>query len=315
MKAVHRKADPLDDYSGLELRDFRLMWAVADTRGLTPAAKRLRLTPSALSHQLKSLELWAGVPLFTREKRSMRPTQAGEALLEASAQVLGVVGETEAKMKRLRTGGAGVIRMCTQCYTGYHWLPGVITSFRARFPEVEVRLVAEATNRWEDALAAREVDIVLTTELPREDRNVQLFPTLKDEMKLIMPNDHMLSQKTFVTPEEIAKENILLYADRPENSLMCQQILRPAGVWPERFTSVSLTEALMALVKAGMGVAALASWAIDPQLKAGEFAARRITRKGWKRTWYAAMWPSELAGPLVTAFAQELKKQLGGRRG
>ena len=314
MNSVHNTVDALEAYSGLELRDFRLMWAVADTRGLTPAAKRLRLTPSALSHQLKRLEEWAGVPLFTREKRAMRPTQAGEALLEASAKILGVVGETEAKMKRLRAGGSGVIRMCTQCYTGYHWLPGVIASFRQRFPEVEVRLVSEATNRWEEALAEREVDIVLTTELPREGRNIELIPTLKDELKLIMPSDHPLAAKSFVTPEQIAKENILIYASRPENSLMCQQILRPAGVWPERYTSVSLTEALIALVKAGMGVAALASWAVEPQVAAGEFAARRITRKGWKRTWYAAMWPSALAGPLVTAFGQELKKQLGGRR-
>lgn len=313
MNPAHNSIETLVDYSGLELRDFRLMWTVADTRGLTPAAKRLRLTPSALSHQLKALEEWAGVPLFTREKRAMRPTLAGEALLEASAQILGVVGETEAKMKRLREGGAGVIRLCTQCYTGYHWLPGVIGSFREQYPDVDVRLVSEATYRWEEALAEREVDIVLTTELPRENRNVELIPTLKDEMMLIMPNDHPLTARSFVTPEQIAKENILIYAERPEKSLMCQQILRPAGAWPERYTSVALTEAVMALVKAGMGVAALASWAVEPQVAAKEFAARRITRRGWKRTWYAAMWPSEIAGPLVTAFGKELKKQLGGR--
>ncbi|GAB5560303.1 MAG: LysR substrate-binding domain-containing protein [Synoicihabitans sp.] len=293
------------------MRDFRLVWAVAELRGLTAAAKRLRLTPSALSHQLKALESEVGTALFSRETRAMRPTAAGEVMLEAAAKVLGVVEETEDRLQKMKQGSAGLIRMCTQCYTGYHWLPDVITSFRKDYPDVDVRLVAEATHRWETALAEREVDVVLTTERPRNERNVVLTPTLRDEMMLIMSPDHRLAAKKTVRPEDIVRENLLIYAQRPEDSLLCSEVLKPAGVWPERYTTVDLTEAVFALVKAGMGVACLANWGIIPQIESGEIVARRITRYGWKRTWWAATWPSREAGPLVEAFVKNLQAEIG----
>lgn len=310
MNRIQQNPKALDSYSGLEMRDFRLMWAVAELRGLTAAAKRLHLTPSALSHQLKALESSVGTPLFSRETRAMRPTAAGEVMLEAAAKVLGIVGETEHRLTQLNEGTAGQIRMCTQCYTGYHWLPDVIADFRRDYPEVEVSLVSEATYRWEEALTEREVDVVLTTERPVGDRKLALAPTLKDEMMLLMHPGHPLAKKRVVQPADIVRENLLIYAKRPEDSLLCRDILQPAGVWPERYTSVHLTEAVFALIKADMGVACMANWATVPQVESGELVARRIGRGGWKRTWWAATWPDREAAPLVRAFVKSLQRSL-----
>ncbi|MBT5902864.1 MAG: LysR family transcriptional regulator [Opitutaceae bacterium] len=310
MNSIQHKARSFDAYSGLEMRDFRLVWAVAEMRGLTAAAKRLRLTPSALSHQLKALESGVGAPLFSRETRAMRPTAAGEVMLEAAAKVLNVIGDTEQRLDAITSGSAGTIRMCTQCYTGYHWLPEVIENFRKGYPEVEVNLVAEATNRWEEALVNREVDVVLTTERPQGGRKLTLAPTLKDEMMLLMHPDNPLAKKRVVQPADIVRENLLIYAKRPEDSLLCREVLKPAGVWPERFTNVSLTEAVFALIRANMGVACLANWAIVPQVERGELVARRIGRGGWKRVWWAATWPDREAGPLVCAFVKNLQQTL-----
>ena len=292
-------------YSEMELRHLRLVWTVAEAGGLTKAAERLRLTPSALSHQLKALERIAGGALFRRDGRTMRLTAAGELLFEVAVRVLGLVASAEERLAKLNQGSAGIVRLSTHCYTGYHWLPAVIRAFHVDHPDAEVSIVAEATRRPLPALYAREIDVAITTDRP-DDANVRVRPVLRDEVVLLVAPWHPLAKKPWVEPAEIAREHLLMYAERPENSVLCMEILRPAGLWPRKTTSIQLTEAIIEMVKSGLGVAALAEWAVHPHLRGGALVARRITRKGWMRTWHAVTWPESESGPLVTSFVDHV---------
>lgn len=305
MKLLQPTTDVPGRYSEMELRHLRLIWTVAEEGGLTRAAGRLRLTPSALSHQLKTLERITGGALFRREGKAMHLTPAGEVLFEAAVRALGVVQAAEERLVKLRHGRGGVVRLSTHCYTGYHWLPAVIRGFHEDNPDAEVTIVAEATRRPLEALYAREIDVAITTDRP-EDANVEVRPVMRDEMVLLMAPGHRLARKAWVEPEEIAKEHLIIYAARAEQSILCMEILRPAGLVPHKLTSIQLTEAIIEMVKAGLGVTALAEWAVQPHLESGALVARRITRKGWKRTWNAVTWPANEAGPLVGTFVDRL---------
>ena len=79
-----RDARPLH----LDLRHLRLVAAVAESGGQTRAARRLNLTQSALSHQLRELEGRIGSPLFIRTSRRMVLTAVGERILGTARRVL-----------------------------------------------------------------------------------------------------------------------------------------------------------------------------------------------------------------------------------
>lgn len=313
MKIAHERADPFTRYTGVELRHLRLVWTVAEEQGLTAAARRLRLTPSALSHQLRTLEEAVGEMVFRREGKAMRLTAAGEVLLEAAVRVLGTVADAEDRLAKLRTGLTGTVRVSTHCYTGYHWLPAVIAGFRADYPEAEVQVVGEATRRPLAALYAREIDVAVTTERP-DRRDLLVRPVLRDELLMILPADHALARKVWLEPADIAREHLLTYTSKAEESSLCQEILRPAGVWPRRYTGMFLTEAIVELVRAGLGVSVLAEWAAQPYLADGRIIARRITRAGWRRTWQAVTWPKDTAGPLVMGFVDRLAAEFGAKK-
>ncbi len=304
--------DPFTRYSGVELRHLRLVWTVAEERSLTRASERLRLTPSALSHQLRALEEVVRGPIFHREGKRMRLTPAGEVLLDAAIRVLGTVADAEDRLAKLHQGQAGTVRLSTHCYTGYHWLPAVIRAFRAEHPEADVRVVGDATHRALEALYNREIDVAITPEHP-ERASMLVRPVLRDEVRLILPAAHPLAKKAWLEPAEIAQEHLFLYTGGPEESSLCLDILRPAGVWPKRHTNIQLTEAIIELVKAGLGVAALAEWAVQPYLADGSIVAKRITRKGWHRTWNAITWPKAEAGPLVMTFVERLAQEFHAR--
>src|SRR5215212_1169062 len=222
-------------YISFEMRHLRLVLAVAEERTLTRAAARLRLTTSALSHQLRQLEALAGASIFHRDGRSMRATAAGETLAEAARNALSVVQNAE---ERLRRGGAAepvVVRLCTHCFTGYAWLPSIISTFTERSQgRVEVRISVESTKRPFDALRERKVDLALTLNRP-SGSDFAVRPLFEDEMLLLVARNHRLAKQPWVSLSEFQHEHLILHLAEIEESQFFREHLLPANVRPKRF--------------------------------------------------------------------------------
>lgn len=298
MKKRHAVTPPLH----LDLRQLRMVSAISDCGSVTRAARSLHLTQSALSHQLRDLELRLGAPLFLRVNRRMAITGAGEHLLATARRVIGEVERVEGELLRGEfAGDSGVIRIATECYTAYHWLPRILNPFRVEWPRVEVRIVPEMTARPAAALLEGSLDVAI---LQREIRDKRLsYTTLfEDELVLICHPRHRLASQAYVRLESLATEHLILYTTPHSESSVLKRVLRPAGVEPRRISQVQLTEAILELVKADLGVSVLARWAIAPQLAAGTIAAVRLTRSGITRRWVAARRNDTAEVPYLNAF-------------
>lgn len=295
-------------YGSLEMRHLRLVLAVAEARGLTRAASRLRLTTSALSHQLRQLESLAGAPMFYRDGRSMRTTRAGETLVEAARRALEVVQDAEEHL-RGNERAPEVIRLCTHCYTGYAWLPPIITAFMQKHGEIEVLIVPEATRRPFEALGERKVDLVLSHERPN-DPGFTTRVLFRDEMLLLVAPDHRLASESTVSAEEFRHEHLILHPAAMEESQFYLEHLAPAGIRPRRFTGVMLTEAVIEMVRAGLGVTVLPHWTAAPFLLDGSVVAKRVTRHGAYRTWQSVTHKNPAHADALTALINDIATQM-----
>ena len=85
------------------------------------------------------------------------------------------------------------------------------------------------------------------------------------------------------------------------------EILGPAGVVPQRVTYMPLTETILEMVAAGMGVSILSKWAVRPWLAAGRVRALRLTEFGLSRRWYVATRKDDP----TTAFHEQLIELMG----
>src|SRR5215831_14493635 len=144
-------------HSMLELRHFHLLVAIAEEGTLVSASRRLHLTPSALSHQLRNAEELLGTALFDRRRRRLRPTAAGERLIASARAVLAEVAAAETAARA--PGRRRTLRLATGCYTAYPWLGPALVRLAASDPEVEVQLALDATARPLEALVAGELDV------------------------------------------------------------------------------------------------------------------------------------------------------------
>lgn len=276
----------------LEVRHLQLVAAVADVGSLTRAGDRLHLTQSALSHQLRNIESRLGAALFLRVGKRLVLTPAGERLLTSARDVLDRLQQTEHDIREMGRDRAGLLRLTTECYTCYHWLPALLTRYRRRFPRVEVRIDVEATRRPIEMLLAGRIDLALVSS-PVRDRRLVAMPVFEDELVVIAAPSHPFARRTHVRPADMHGETLLVYPPRQESTVL-NDVLLPAGAVPGRVEEVMLTEAITELVKAGLGVSVIARWAVRPLVASGALVARRFTARGVHRRWSAAM-PKDLA--------------------
>ncbi|WP_368670352.1 LysR substrate-binding domain-containing protein [Myxococcus sp. AM011] len=299
MNRVHVKLPGM-----LELRHFKLIAAVADTGSLAAASRQLHLTSSALSHQLRDAEERLGVQLFQRRQRRLLLTGSGETLLLSARRVLSEVAHAEALCRE--NPQDDLLRLSTGCYTVYGWLPPILGRWQAEHPRVELRIVLEATRQPLGALLNGELDLALTTDVPRQARLAQTA-LFTDELRLVVPEHHPLARRSHVTAQDLVSEQLLTYAAPREQLDIFTRVFWPAGLEPRRVSPVPLTEALIELVRGGIGVTALPEWML-PAERHGLHTVR-LTPRGIRRRWSAVTRASRQRPAPLTHFIQLLRER------
>ena len=290
----------------LEVRHLQLVAAVADVGSLTRAGDQLHLTQSALSHQLRGIEERLGAALFLRVGKRLVLTPAGERLLESARDLLDRLRQTEHAVRHLGKAGGGVLRITTECTTCYHWLPPLLSTYRTQFPSVEVRIHVEATSRPIAHLLDGTIDLALVSSAVH-DRRLAVRPVFRDQVVVIASPEHRLATRRRVTLADLHYETFFVYPPRQE-SLFLQQVLMPSGAIPARIEEVKLTEAIVELVKANLGVSALARWAVQPQLDSGSLVALPIPPRGLERQWSVVVFKHFERSAHVAAFIDLLAR-------
>ncbi|NIS27414.1 LysR family transcriptional regulator [candidate division KSB1 bacterium] len=295
----------------MEIRHLRLIKTVAEEGNLTSAGRKLFLTQSALSHQLREMEEKFGTSLFQRIGKKMILTQAGERLLATAKKVLTELEKTEYDVKKLVSGESGVLRISTECYTCYHWLPALLKSYRRWFPNVDVQIVTEATRQPIQFLLNGKLDLAIVSCLTRQDeatrfKYAELFT---DEMVVVAHAGHRFASQDYVYPEQLTDEHLICYTAPTEFLDIFQRVLIPAGITPGKVSKLQLTEAIIEMVKSDLGITVIANWAIKPYLRSKKLAAIPLAGHALERVWYAVTINGDQQPRFVDCFVKHLQKR------
>lgn len=120
------------------LNALRAFEAAARQLSFTKAAGELHVTQAAISHQIKALEEWLGMPLFKRQNRSLLLTDAGQAYLPPLREALDRIQDATDKLRERDKSGALTVSTFTSFAA--KWLVPRLGRFATAHPDVEVRL-------------------------------------------------------------------------------------------------------------------------------------------------------------------------------
>jgi LysR family transcriptional regulator for metE and metH len=293
----------------MEIRHLRLIKAIVEEGSITKAITKLHLTQSALSHQLKEAEYQIGTKLFLRSNKKLVLTKAGEKLYEAANEILEKLARTEKELKELTANQHGEIRISTECYSSYHWLPSVLKSFQILYPNVELKIVMEATHYPLQKLMADVIDIAIISD-PVKDKKIEYFELFQDEMLMVVSENHPWTEKKYVAAEDFITQNLFIHSLPLETVTVHQFLLAPAKISPAKITPLPLTEASIEMVKAGMGVMAMAKWALQPYLINTTLKAIKIGKNGLKRKHYIAVTNRKTQPEYMRHFIEFLQNEI-----
>lgn len=270
----------------MEIRYLRLIKAIVEEGGISRAIHTLNLSQSALSYQLKEAEVHVGTPIFYRRSKKLILTPVGKKLYNTANKVLKEIDNAESEIKKLISGENGVIRISTECYTSYHWLPEVLRKFGNEFPNVHVEIVFEATHRPIEKLAEGVLDIAITSN-PELNEKVEYIELFTDEMFAVVSPRHHWAEKSFVSANDFKDVKLIIHSLPLETVSIFRNLLAPKGVNPKELIILPLTEASIELAKANMGVIVMAHWALKPY-RNQNIKTIKINQQGFFRQQYIA---------------------------
>jgi len=217
----------------MEIRHLRLIKAIVEEGSITKAIDKLHLTQSALSHQLKEAEYQLGTKIFLRQNKKLILTKAGEKLYNTANEILDKLSGTEREIKQMIFGEIGEIRISTECYSGYHWLPSVLKEFQMLYPNIELKIVMEATHYPLQKLLANSLDIAITSD-PVKDNKIKYLQLFQDEMVMVVSRTHPWGDKKFVVAEDFVNEHLFIHSFPLETVTVHQFLLAPANISPKK---------------------------------------------------------------------------------
>ncbi len=271
----------------LTREDYEVVLRIAEEASVTRAARQLHLSQSAVSHHLRALEERIGTRLFRRESRRMALSLVGEEFVASARHILGEMRRADSRLSVLARTGRKLLTIGTECYTSYHWLPSLAESFKRGAPAYELRISLDANLRVVPALLNGELDLAILNS-PGEHGDLAYETLLRDELVLLVATSHQLAGRASVRPGDLEGETLLLHASPNNRSSVVDEFLAPAGVVPASVQYVLLTEAIVEMARAGLGIAALARWMIQPHLRTQSVKAVRLGPSGLRRDWRIA---------------------------
>lgn len=274
----------------LEVRDLRMVLALAAAGTTAQAAHVLHLTQPAVSRALSAAEARLGAKLFERTPRGLVPTEVGRRLIEEAGRFLIALTELEQRAAE-PPRSPQKLRIVCECYTAYHWVPTVLQSLRDSLSDLELQLAIESTAEPVAALVEGEIDVALltTATLPAAARGMLAERKLfSDEVVFVMAKTHRLATQRVITPADLLRERVLVSnAPRSEQRWFMTRVFgreRPRL----DLLQLPLTEAIVDVARAGMGVAVLSEWIASPHFRHGELVAKRLASGPLLRPWRLA---------------------------
>src|SRR3712207_4709878 len=165
----------------------------------------------SLSDQIRRLEAELGVPLFARAGRGLELTEAGRLLRPHAERTLADAEEAVASVREVREVTGGTVAFGTFGSAHHYLLSGLIQDFRARYPNVRVRVVGQNSSEVADAVRDGHLEAALVV-LPIDDRGLDVRTAMREELLYVSADPARVREP--VTIERLAEAPLILYDAR-----------------------------------------------------------------------------------------------------
>jgi len=177
----------------LKLRHLTLVTTIAEQGTLLRTAQVLHVTQPVVTRSLREVETVLGVELFTRGPRGVRPTPAGEILIDHAHRVLGNIRSAGIRIGELQRVGLEPVRVGTNLAGAYALIPNALVDLKRDHPKLPVTVVEGGSEELTTQLRRSDVDLLVGRLQPRSDTTQEPLRRLRlydEPVRLVVRAGH-----------------------------------------------------------------------------------------------------------------------------
>lgn len=290
----------------MEMAQLEYFSSVVEEKSFSKAADKVFRTQPAVSIAIRRLEEEIGLPLLDRTQKTPVLTEAGQVVYDYAQRILDLrdqVGHAIAEMQTLKKGR---VRVGANESTSLYLLPELILTFRERHPEVKVEIFRDVSHRLPRQVLERNVDFALMASEP-EDRDIEAFPVLQDELALIMSPKHPLAARTSIKLKELGNESFIAH------NVKSGSRVKVIEAFARQHTPLNITlelatiETIKRFVQKRVGLAFVPRMCVREELERGVLVSVPVRGLSHTRTLWAAHRRGSNFSPAAAAFLAVLK--------
>lgn len=282
---------------------------VIEQRGFSRASRALNLTQPTVSSHVKELERYFGCRLIDRLSREAVPTPAGELLHQYARRMIRLRDEMETAMAEFQGKIRGRLKIGGSTIPGAYILPGLIGTFKKRYPGVTIVLAVGGTGSIIARVASGEIELAVVGARTMRDDIVQAA-LIEDRMQVIVPGDHRWRDRRTVTLSSLLEEPFILREKGSGTRKSIALGMDASGCGLEDLNAVAemgSTEAVIQAIKAGLGISILSPVAVAEEMQIGRLKALDVKGIDLRRHFYLTMHRRRTRSPLAEAFISHLE--------
>lgn len=268
----------------ISLRQLKALRALADTGGVTAAARLLKVTPPAVSMQVKLFEEQAGLPLVERIGDRFVLTAAGQEALRAARAIESTLEDLDASLETMRGGVAGHVSVGLVS-TAKYFAPRMIGAFAREHPRVKVSMTVGNREQVIRALRDFSIDIAIMGRPPGDQDCAA--DVIGDHPHLIVADPaHRLARKRRIDPAQLAQETFVVREPGSGTRGLMENFFERIGVRPNYGLEIDSNETIKQAVMAGLGVAFISAHTVGAELAEKRLVRLDIAGLPIVRQWY-----------------------------
>jgi len=255
----------------MDLDQLHTFLEIVRLKSFSKAAQTCYRTQPAISAQVRQLEQELNTTLFERLGTKISLTVAGRIFAEYSEQILDLRKRAQDAINELEKVPRGEIVIAANEATCIYVLPGVFSEFKKRFPNVQLLVDRSYGTRVVQAVLDNQADFGIT-QLPVQEKKLEAVKIHSDEIRLLVPYNHQLAQKSHVLPRDLVGEQILM----PKTGTTRARLNEWLDSVEEQLTismELDSTEMIKRFVMADLGVSFLAASHCAEEVEAKRLAA------------------------------------------
>ncbi len=290
----------------MQIESLKVFCDLAETESFTKAAQINKVTQSAVSQQISSLERTFKSLLIERSKKKFRLTREGQVLYEHSKQVIATYDALNSKLQEIKDIISGTIRVATIYSIGLHDLPPYLKKFLKGYPTVNVHVEYRRANQVYEDVIGNVVDLGLVA-YPQRDTKVEVYPLRKDPLVLIVHPQHPLAKNKSIRLKSLSGQKFIGFEPDIPTRKAIDRLLKESSVQVDHVMEFDNIETVKRAVEIDAGVAIVPQGTVIQEVAKQTLAQMTLEDGDFYRPLAAIYKKSKVLSPAMKQFLTILK--------